>query len=183
MKEKSLQEIESKRLFYRAFEMNDAKQICALLQEKEIIDNTLSIPFPYDQGMAEEWISTHKERYEHGEYKYAVVLKEDNSLIGTIELIIENEFQRAVVGYWLGKPYWKNGYATEMLARIIQFGFEKLNLNRIYGEYFDHNLASSRVMEKNDMIYEGRLREHKIKSGKFLSTNIRGILKSEWSAN
>lgn len=130
--------------------------------------------------MAEEWILSHPESFKHGEYKYAVILKEENVLIGAIELIVVKKFKHANLGYWLGKPYWGKGYGTEMVARMIQYGFEELNLHRIFGEHFDSNFASKRVMQKNGMIHEGTLREHKFKEGKFLNANINGILRSEW---
>ncbi len=177
-----LKSFESSRLFYRPFEKPDAKAIHTFLQDKDIADNTLTIPYPYEAGMAEEWISTHEERFEQGDYVYAVILKNEKQLIGAIDFIVDEEYQHANVGYWLGKPYWGKGYGTEMLSRMIQFGFEDLNLHRIYGEYFDFNLASSRIMEKNGMRYEGRLRDHKLKGGQFLSANVRGILKDEWKA-
>lgn len=180
---KKLNNLESSRLKYRAFTISDASSIHVLLQEKEIIDNTISIPYPYLQGMAEEWIGTHQAQLELNDYKYAIILKESNSLIGAIELVVTEEFKHGCLGYWLGKPYWRKGYGTEMLSRIIQFGFEDLMLHRIFGEYFDHNIASGRIMEKNGMVYEGKLREHKIKDGKFINSNIRGILDSEWKNN
>lgn len=177
---KTLKELTSDRLLYRGFKMSDAPIIHAFLQEKEIIDNTISIPYPYQKGMAEAWISTHQAQLELNDYKYAVVLKETDSLIGAIEIVVNETFKHGCLGYWLGKPYWGQGYGTEMLARIIQFGFEDLNLHRLYADHFDHNIASGRIMEKNGMIQEGRLREHKIKNGKFVSANVKGILLSEW---
>lgn len=177
---KSLKVLQSNRLTYRAFSITDAARIHELLQDKEIIENTISIPYPYQEGMAEEWISTHQDRLELNDYKYAVILKETNTLIGAIEIVVTEEFKHGCLGYWLGKSYWHKGYGTEMLARIIQFGFEDLDLHRIYGEHFDYNIASARVMEKNEMIQEGKLREHKMKWRKFVNSNIKGILKSEW---
>ncbi|MBS0287492.1 MAG: GNAT family N-acetyltransferase [Proteobacteria bacterium] len=172
--------LESNRLTFRAFKLSDASRVYELLQEKEIIDNTLSIPYPYEKGMAEEWIATHDASLKQNDYIYAVVLKETDLLIGTIGLLVSAEFNHGCLGYWLGKPYWGQGYGTEMLSRIIEFGFEDLKLHRIYGEHFDNNSASARVMEKNGMVQEGKLREHKLKYGKFVNTNIRGILASEW---
>ena len=177
----SLKNLESNRLLFRAFTVSDAPRIHELLQEKAIIDNTLSIPYPYKNGMAEEWISTHQDQLAFGDYKYAIVLKKTNALIGAIEIVVTEEFKHGCLGYWIGKPYWGKGYGTEMLARILQFGFDDLNLHRIYAEHFDNNIASARVMEKNGMIPEGILREHKIKDGEFINSNIKGILVSEWN--
>lgn len=172
---------ESPRLLFRPFHYHDAELIYTYLQEKEIIDNTLDIPFPYEKGMAQEWISTHEKQQHLGNFIFAIVLKGEDRLIGAIEMTVVEEFQHGILGYWLAKPYWNKGYATEALGRIIQFGFEELGLHKIVGEHFETNPSSGRVMEKNGMQLEGKLREHKIKWGKFINMDIRGILRSEWN--
>lgn len=171
---------ESPRLRFRPFHFEDAELIHTYLQEKEIIANTISIPYPYEKGMAEEWISTHEQLEKLGDYKFAIDLKSENKLIGAIEIVVVEEFQHGILGYWLAKPYWNQGYGTEALARVIQFGFEQLGLNKVVGEHFDTNMASGRIMEKNGMQFEGRLRQHKMKWGHFMNVDMRGILKSEW---
>lgn len=174
--------LESKRLIYRAFTLSDAPRVYELLQDKDIIDNTISIPYPYLKGMAEEWISSHPKELAANHYIYAVLLKESNSLIGALLIEVTEAFKHGYLGYWIGKPYWGTGYGTEMVARINQFGFEELGLHRIYGEHFDFNIASGRVMEKNGMKQEGILREHKLKNGIFVNSHIKGILAQEWKA-
>jgi ribosomal-protein-alanine N-acetyltransferase len=171
---------DSHRLLFRPFQYHDADLIYTYLQEKEIIDNTLSIPYPYEKGMAQEWISMHEQQQHLGDFKFAVVLKAENILIGAIEIVVNNDFQHGVLGYWLAKPYWNQGYATEALGRIIQFGFEDLDLHKIVGEHFDTNPSSGRVMEKNGMQLEGKLRQHKMKWGEFVNIDMRGILKPDW---
>ena len=56
--------------------------------------------------------------------------------------------QKAELGYWISVPYWGKGYTTEAVKRLIQFGFEEMELNRIFASYFSNNPASGRVMEK-----------------------------------
>lgn len=172
--------LESTRLLFRPFQSQDAELIYTYLQEKEIIDNTISIPYPYEKGMAEGWMATHEEQRKHGDYKFAIVLRDENTLIGAIEIVVVEEFQHGILGYWLAKPYWNKGYGTEAVARIIQFGFEDLGLHKVVGEYFDTNPRSERVMEKNAMQLEGKLRQHKMKWDRFVNVDMRGILKSEW---
>lgn len=176
-----MKSFESLRLIFRPFQLQDAELIHAYLQEKEIIDNTISIPYPYQKGMAEQWIATHNEQQKLGDYKFAIVEKNENKLIGAIEIVVVEEFHHGVLGYWIAKPYWNNGYGTEAVASIIKFGFEELGLNKIIGEHFDTNMRSQRIMEKNGMQLEAKLREHKMKWDKFVNVEMRAILKSEWN--
>jgi len=177
---KKLKTLESKRLLFRSFNLADSQLIYQFLQEKEIADNTISIPYPYLEGMAEAWIGTHQQQLAIGDYKYAVVLKDTSEFIGAIEIFVVEEFHHGILGYWLAKPFWGKGYGTEAVARIIQFGFEDLKLHKIIGEHFKYNHRSGRVMEKNGMQQEGRMREHKIKWGNFVDVDVKAILRSEW---
>ena len=59
--------------------------------------------------------------------------------------------QKAEIGYWLGKEFWNKGYVTEAMAEVLAFGFKVLNLNKMFANFFPHNPASGRVMEKSGM--------------------------------
>ncbi|HSP35568.1 MAG TPA: GNAT family protein, partial [Thermoanaerobaculia bacterium] len=137
--------------------------------------NTMYIPHPYPESAAAAWIASQAEAPD--EYSFAI---DDGQLTGSIGLRLTRMFERAEVGYWIGTPFWGRGYATEALAAVLRFGFEELRLHRIYAGYFSRNAASARVMEKNDMQYEGRLREHVKKWDEFVDVVYYGILREEW---
>ncbi len=100
-------EIKTERLLLRPFELSDADDIQRLAGDKAIADTTLNIPHPYEDGMAEEWIATHRPKFEAGELvNFAIVSKASNELMGAIGLIIVPQFERAELGYWIGKPFW-----------------------------------------------------------------------------
>jgi [ribosomal protein S5]-alanine N-acetyltransferase len=88
---------------------------------------------------------------------FAITLAEDG-LIGAIGLMIQAAFARAEMGYWMGVPYWSNGYTTEAAAEVARYGFEELGLNRIHACYVTHNPASGRVMQKLGCFHIKRLR-------------------------
>jgi len=58
------------------------------------------------------------------------------------------------------EKYWNKGYATEATQAVLNFGFFKLKLNKIYATHILENLASGKVMVKNNMIREGVLKDH-----------------------
>ena len=149
--------LETERLLLRPFTLADAPEVQRLASDKEIAATTLNIPHPYAEGMAEQWIATHQERYDMNELvNFAITRRGDNALLGAIGLVLSLPHKRAEMGYWIGKPYWKHGYATEAAKAVLRYGFEVLKLNRIHASHFAGNPASGRVMQKIGMQHEGR---------------------------
>ncbi len=124
--------LQTERLLLRSFELSDAPRVKELAGDKAIADTTLNIPHPYEDGMAEEWISTHQPKFEAGEaVNYAIILKSTQELIGAISLAINKGFNRAELGFWIGKEYWNKGYCTEAAKAMVECGFNKLDLPSI----------------------------------------------------
>jgi RimJ/RimL family protein N-acetyltransferase len=88
------------------------------------------------------------------EETYAVILKKEDSPIGSIGLMIGEKSNLAIdndegeLGYWIGVPYWGQGLIPEAVQELIRHGFEDLALNTIWCGYFDGNEKSRRVQEK-----------------------------------
>ena len=173
----TLPTLRTARLVIRPLAPTDAPRIYELASAREVALNTMHIPHPYPPGAAEEWIASQEEKRAEGHYHFAI---DDGALAGGIGLRVQRDFDRAEIGYWIGVPYWGRGYATEAVAAVIRFGFEELNLNRIYAGYFSRNSASGRVMAKNGMTYEGTLRQHVKKWGEVVDIVYYGILREEW---
>ena len=171
----------TKRLILRAFTMQDARQVHILAGEYEIAANTLRIPHPYELEHAENWISGQAEAIEQQkELTWAITLTDSQELIGSIGLILIKEFEQGEMGYWIGKPYWNNGYASEAAAALLDFGFLKLGMHRIHAHHLSRNPGSGRVLQKIGMQHEGHLRQHIRKWGKFEDIDMYGILKDEY---
>ncbi len=168
----------------RPFTMKDAPRVQQLASEYEIAANTLRIPHPYELSMAEEWIAGQpKAVQEQRELTWAVTIREKNLLIGSIGLILTMAFEQAEMSYWIGKPYWNKGYASEAAKAILVFGFKDLNLHRIHAHHLSRNPVSGRVLQKIGMRREGRLRQHIRKWGRFEDIEMYGILEKEFSAD
>jgi [ribosomal protein S5]-alanine N-acetyltransferase len=173
--------LQLKRLILRPFRKNDAAAIQRLAGDRAIADTTLNIPHPYEDGMAEAWIETHEPKFAAGELaNFAVALQINHELIGAIGLVINRLFDQAELGYWIGRPFWGQGYCTEAGCAILQYGFGDLNINRIYASHFSRNPSSGRVMQKLGMTKEGVLRQHVKKWDKYEDLVMYGLLKREW---
>lgn len=165
----------------RPFSLEDAEDVQRLAGDREIAATTLSIPHPYEKGMAESWISTHHDEFIRGsKVVFAVAHGETGELFGAVSLTLRREHHCAELGYWIGKPYWNRGYATEAAIATIHYGFRELHLHRIYATHLGRNPASGRVMTKAGMRREGVLREHVRKWGQFDDLVSYGVLAREY---
>lgn len=173
--------LETERLKLRPFSLEDAKQVQILAGDKQVASTTLNIPHPYENGIAEKWISTHDETYNEGKgVVFAITMMKSGELVGAISLMNMVEGHQAELGYWVGVPYWNNGYCTEAGKAVLRYGFKDRGLNRIHASYLTRNPASSRVMEKLGMISEGIRKEHVLKWGVFEDLGLMGILRVDW---
>lgn len=174
-------ELLTERLLLRSPRADDATDIERLAGEREIAANTATIPHPYPEGAAAEWIALQAQRQRAGEHvTFAMVERESGRLVGAIGLRLVQAHRRAELGYWIGKPYWGRGYATEAARAVLRYGFETLGLNRIHAAHFTRNPASGRVMQKIGMTHEGRLRQHYDKWGVLEDIEFYGILSGEY---
>jgi [ribosomal protein S5]-alanine N-acetyltransferase len=175
--------LQTRRLVLREFAREDAPEVRRLAGAREIARMTLLIPHPYEDGMAEEWISSLRPSYEAGEHvTFAVVLQEGDELVGSIGMNLNARDNNGELGYWIGVPYWGRGYCTEAAREMVRYGFEVLGLHRIYSNHFGSNPASGRVMQKLGMIREGTSREHYKKWGEYEDRVEYGLLVGEWRA-
>lgn len=171
--------LETVRLILRSFTLEDAPAVNTLASEPQVAATSLNIPHPYPESLAAEWISSHADLATKGMYIGAIVRRDDTVLIGSISLAINARHSRAELGYWIGLPYWGQGYATEAAKRVIAWGFDEHGLNRIFAQHFANNPASGRVMQKAGMHYEGMLRHCVQKDGVYHDTAIYAILKGD----
>jgi [ribosomal protein S5]-alanine N-acetyltransferase len=113
------------------------------------------------------------------EYAYAVILKESGKLIGSCDISIKSR-NEASLGWILHKDYWKQGLGTQLAQELIRFGFEELNLRRIYATCDGENYGSYRVMERNGMRKEGHYIKNRKRGVNWYDEFLYAILEDEW---
>ncbi|MDY7109802.1 MAG: GNAT family N-acetyltransferase [Planctomycetota bacterium] len=173
--------IETDRLILRPFTVDDAPDVQRLAGDRAVADTTLLIPHPYPDGLAEDWITTHRPVFQAGEGAvFAITRRDDGALVGAIGLSITPAHQRAEMGYWVGRPYWNQGYATEAAAAALDYGFHTLRLNRVHAHHFARNPASGRVLEKIGMKAEGVAPQHVKKKDRFEDLALYGLCRDEY---
>jgi RimJ/RimL family protein N-acetyltransferase len=90
------------------------------------------------------------------------------------------EKNEGYIGYCLNRQFWGQGYATETARALLEFGFNKLNLHRIFATCDPANAASRHVLDKIGLTYEGHFRENVYCKGEWHDELFYAILEKEW---
>lgn len=174
-------QIKTDRLILSAIQYQDIPKIIEYAGNKNVSITTLNIPHPYAEKDAIFWINSANQGFiNKTQYTFGIRIKSSNEFIGGMGLKINNRFNRAELGYWIAEPFWNKGYATEAAKAILQFGFESLDLNKIYATHLTENPASGKVMIKNGMIKEAELKDHFKKENEYKSITQYRLTKNEF---
>jgi RimJ/RimL family protein N-acetyltransferase len=143
-RERSIPVLETKRLALRAPRLEDAKTVAMLADDRRIAENTARIPHPYRLGDAENFIAGANKA--DGDTLFLVTLR-DGTTIGACGVTQPND-EAPELGYWLGVPYWGQGYATEALHALVDYAFADLGHDALQAGARVTNPGSRRVLEK-----------------------------------
>ena len=130
------------------------------------------------------WFLDHQKQNPRIKFQLAVTLKSNNQLIGNCGIRMDkaDAFQ-ADIGYELDPEHWNHGYASEAAHAIVDLGFNRFNLHRVWSWCIADNVASARVLEKLGMRREGHLRENEYYRGRWWDALMYGILSDEWQTH
>ena len=114
---------------------------------------------------------------------FAFAIMADEELVGSIGAFrCGNIHSRtAELGYYIGEPYWGNGYASSAVRELCSYIFRETDIIRIFAEPFAYNQASCRVLEKSGFQYEGTLRQNAVKNGRVIDMKMYSRLREEES--
>ncbi len=141
-------EIKTERLLLRPHKTTDASVIAELCGNYNVSKWTANIPYPYSLKDAEDFISLCQEWWKKGtDCAFVLTLKDTCQVVGTTGAHMR-EAGEYEIGYWLGEPFWKNGYATEAVIAVIEYIKAKRSPERVWAGYAEGNAASARVLEK-----------------------------------
>lgn len=160
--------LETDRLILREFRVEDCHDVQEIGEE-------------YSKSFIKTVLAQQKEQ-PRVSYQFALINKPDEKLIGHCGFYIKSiENEAGEIGYALNRSYWNQGYMTEAVRRVVDFGFTQLGLHRIYSSCDPGNIGSYRVMEKLGMKREGYLREHTLWKGIWRDSLLYAILDKEWT--
>ncbi len=137
----------TRRLNIRRLRDSDAALIQPLANNWEIAKQTADLPFPYTLDDAVRLIEASNVSAKTGkELVFAIVTRESGALIGLAGLVLDCAPIEA--GYWIGVPYWGNGYASEALGALRDYAVRRFSCKYLDAVAFDNNIGSIRVLTK-----------------------------------
>jgi|GEM_PF-210166 len=136
-----------------------------LNESDEFNSNTASVPFPYTETDADQWIRKLQQETLTLDHSRSWAIRSGSRLIGGIGLVNITESERAEIGYWLAKPFWGQGIMSQAVDALCSFAFERYSLHRIEAQVFATNDRSAGVLRKAGFELEGRLRNYFIRNG------------------
>jgi RimJ/RimL family protein N-acetyltransferase len=148
---------------------------------------TQFLPYATWQSLsdASAWLERMHKLMSAGSAKQLVIVRnDDKKVIGTALLFkFEEGSNRLELGYALGRPYWKQGYAAEALRALLSNAFTVMRVRRVEAEVNPSNIASNALLRSLGFSQEGYLRERWVAKGSTYGVNIYGLLSSEWQAS
>ena len=173
--------IRAPRLHLRKLTMKDAPDIYEYSRDPLVAEHVL---WEAHRSVSESkaYIRYMIRKYRYGEpASWGIALNSDDKIIGTIGFMwIQNENACAEVGYSLARKEWNKGYMTEALRALLEYGFKRMNLNRIEAIHETANPASGAVMRKCGMKHEGTLRSKLLNKGKYVDVELYAILRQDF---
>jgi [ribosomal protein S5]-alanine N-acetyltransferase len=159
----------------RHWQAGDLDELLVLANEWDIARNMRNrFPHPYKERDGRAWIEIANNE---PVTNFAVEVK--GKLAGGIGLMLQDDvyFRTAEIGYWLGKPYWGRGIATEAVIAMSEYAFAHYDLCRLEAGVFAWNPASARVLEKAGYSLEARNRKAVTKDGQTVDRLIYALVR------
>ena len=157
----------------RPWRGEDAPALVPYADDPQVAQNLRDVfPNPYTLADAEGYIRSCVEQEGQGQLCRAIVV--DGKAAGSIGLFLGNDVYRksAELGYWLGRPFWRQGIMTASVEEMCALGFAVWDIVRIYAEPYAKNAGSRGVLEKAGFTLEGVKRRSVFKNGEFLDSCI-----------
>jgi RimJ/RimL family protein N-acetyltransferase len=164
--------LKSSKFMLRPFRRGDEVSLAKNINDKIIARNTLNIPHPYTIEGAMKWVDKNlREGKKKKPGMMNFVIEIGGEVAGSVGF---NEIKnhKAEIGYWLARKYWNGGIMTQAVQLLVQFGFKKLRLRRIYAFVFTFNSASVAVLKKSGFKLEGILKKHAKKGTKLFDNYL-----------
>lgn len=157
-------------------DQEDIKELCNEV-DRSYISNRLPSPYTIDDAIW--WINMAKEHDGlDGIFRLITV---NGKVAGNISVEQKSDVfgKDAEIGYMLSNQYWSKGVATEAVRQICEIAFSELDIIRITGLVYEPNIGSRRVLEKNDFVLEGIMKNAVVKNNNVYNLCIYGMLKTE----
>jgi RimJ/RimL family protein N-acetyltransferase len=181
--DRPLHMVRGEKVYLRPSEREDLPRFVRWFADAET-SRGLKLRAPFSLAQEEEWFTGMLARQGENNWHFVICRLADDEPIGTAGLHdVDHENGVAEFGISIGeKAEWNQGYGTDALHAICDFGFGELRLHRIELEVYAGNDRARRSYEKAGFTLEGTLRERHFTQGRREDVQLMALLRSEWEA-
>lgn len=144
--------IATERLVLRGLRLNDAGRIAELANDRDVARMLAAMPHPYTRDHADAFLA----RQDQGPGRNFAIEHPAEGLIG-VAGFKRDDLGRPELGYWLGKPYWGCGFATEAAKGALVWAHKDWGKRAVMARHFSDNPASGEVLCKAGFLYTGEV--------------------------
>lgn len=152
------------RLTLRPPAASDADVIHRLVNDWGIVRMLQRLPFPYPRTLADEWIaSVQAQLAADAAHHWVATIAEaggGETLIGCVGVRLDGAPAEGDVGYWIGRRFWGQGYASEAVGRVARWALANLAIERLTASAATDNAASAAVLRRVGFREAGRGTQH-----------------------
>jgi RimJ/RimL family protein N-acetyltransferase len=171
------------RIRFRGIEKEDIPLLVEWFNDPEVLQG-LGLHCPISRWSEENWFDALDQRSPE-ERPFLIEARDGDAWIPIGDCGYQNVDwwnRSAELGIAIGnKSYWNQGYGTETMRLLLRFGFETLNLHRIYLRVHETNRRAIRAYENAGFVHEGRMREAVYSDGQYEALLCMSVLRSEWN--
>ena len=175
--------LRGERVYLRAPERSDVPAFVRWFNDS-LTTSFIMMRSPMSTASEEQWFEQMLKSEGKDAYHFVISLIEDGRAIGNLGLFeIDLVNGHAGIGITIGeKELWGQGYGTDAMNVLVDFGFGMLRLERLWLDVYDFNLRARRSYEKAGFVVEGTRRHEVVKRGRYHDAILMSILRDEWQA-
>lgn len=167
--------LQNKKLKLRYFEANDIAHVMSIRSSQEAYNFFFEFEPCNQQQQTEWWEQSFRK---NNEKNFIIVTNDEKeNFLGTISLVgIDMRNKKAELGRFYLHPLERGkGYGVEIIALLLEYSFNHLNLHKIYLEVLSENIQAINLYKKLGFCKEGLLKNHIFKNGKYQDIQIYSI--------
>jgi ribosomal-protein-alanine N-acetyltransferase len=171
--------LNTERLLLRRILPDDANMVYTWMGDPDVCKYEKWQPHPnadYSRGYIHEVFNEYK-----SERLYHWGMELEGNLIGSVCVVnVDDNDQKAVLGFCLARKFWSNGYTTEAVKAVMNYMFTEIDLNRLEASHSVNNIASGKVLEKVGMTLEGYAEDYYFCNLGFQDSNLYAITRAQF---
>ncbi|MFC1550066.1 GNAT family N-acetyltransferase [Candidatus Neomarinimicrobiota bacterium] len=174
------EELNTARLKLRKFEPNDLNFVYSHFSDKNISEFLYDHESPTNIDEAKELLDWCLNVKSPNHIRWCIIHGDNLKQIGTCGFHNYDKINNAAeIGYDISAEYWNQGYMSEALREMLNYGYDVLKLNRIFASVFILNIRSNKLLEKLGFRLEGIIRDKHLFRGKYYDHNLFSLLRKE----